>query len=312
MAQHHSKLVVEVNHDKKTLNVYQELTYYNQSNDTLSTIVLNDWNNAYSDKNTPLGFRFSDEFVRSFHLATEKERGNTNSIKIIDDSKSELNWLRPNGFPDLVQFQLKNKLLPGQKATFTLSYFVQIPDDTFTSYGANADGSMSLKNWFLTPARYENKSFVMYNNLNIDDIPNALVNVDLQISDGNKYNIICDLPLVTKTDTTATFSGTNLLTVNVTIDKRNTFLSFKNADVEVTTNLEDKRVSDIGKALIIDKVVNYVSRNLGQYPKSKITVTQADYLQNPFYGLNQLPPFIRPFPDDYIYELKFLKTYLNN
>ena len=312
MAQHHSKLVVEVNHDKKTLDVYQELTYYNQSNDTLSTIVLNDWNNAYSDKNTPLGYRFSDEFVRSFHLATEKERGNTNSIKIIDDSKSELNWLRPNGFPDLVQFRLKNKLLPGQKATFTLSYFVQIPDDTFTSYGANADGSMSLKNWFLTPARYENKSFVMYNNLNIDDIPNALTNVDLQISDGNKYNIICDLPLVTKTDTTSTFSGTNLLTVNVTIDKRNTFLSFKNADVEVTTNLEDKRVSDIGKALIIDKVVNYVSQNLGQYPKSKITVTQADYLQNPFYGLNQLPPFIRPFPDDYIYELKFLKTYLNN
>ena len=101
MAQHHSKLVVEVNHDKKTLNVYQELTYYNQSNDTLSTIVLNDWNNAYSDKNTPLGFRFSDEFVRSFHLATEKERGNTNSIKIIDDSKSELNWLKSHLYPIL-------------------------------------------------------------------------------------------------------------------------------------------------------------------------------------------------------------------
>ena len=312
MAQHHSKLVVEVNHDKKTLQVYQELTYFNQSNDTLSTIVLNDWNNAYSDKNTPLGFRFSDEFVRSFHLATEKQRGNTNTINIIDDSKSELNWSRPDGFPDLVQFQLKNKLLPGQKATFTLSYFVKIPDDTFTNYGTNADGNMSLKNWFLTPSRYENKSFVMYNNLNIDDIPNALTHIDLQIIDSNKNNIICDLPLVTKTDTTFTFSGINLLNVNVTIDKRNTFLSFKNADLEVTTNLEDKRVSDIGKALIIDKVVSYVSQNLGKYPKSKITVTQADYLQNPFYGLNQLPPFIRPFPDEYIYELKFLKTYLNN
>ena len=171
---------------------------------------------------------------------------------------------------------------------------------------------MSLKNWFLTPSRYEDKSFAMYNNLNIDDIPNALTDVDLQITDINKSNIICDLPLITKTNTTATFWGSNLLTVNVTIDKRNTFLSFKNADVEVTTNLEDKRVSDIGKALIIDKVVSYVSQNLGQYPKSKITVTQADYLQNPFYGLNQLPPFIRPFPDDFIYELKFLKTYLNN
>ena len=78
------------------------------------------------------------------------------------------------------------------------------------------------------------------------------------------------------------------------------------------SNIEDKRVNEINKALIIDKVVNYVADNLGKYPKSKIVVSELDYEQNPFYGLNQLPAFIRPFPDDFIYELKFLKTYLNN
>ena len=312
VAQHHSKLIVEVNHDKKTLNVYQELTFNNQSNDTLTSIVLNDWNNAYSDKNTPLGYRFSDEFVRSFHLASEKERGNTNTITIIDDTKSLLNWSRPDGFPDLLQFQLKNKLLPGQKATFVLSYFVKIPDEKFTNYGFNSEGNMTLKNWFLTPSRYENKNFVKYNNLNIDDAPNALSDIDLQVTDNDNDVIVCDLPLINKTEKTYTYSGTNQLTVNLNIDKKNTFLSFKNADVDVTTNLDDKRVNEIEKALIVDKIVNYVSLNIGKYPKSKITVTQADYLQNPFYGLNQLPAFIRPFPDDFIYELKFLKTYLNN
>ena len=311
-AQHHSKLIVEVNNDKKTLNIYQELTFNNQSNDTLTSIVLNDWNNAYSDKNTPLGYRFSDEFVRSFHLASEKERGNTNTITIIDDTKSLLSWSRPDGFPDLVQFQLKSKLLPGQKATFVLSYFVKIPDDKFTNYGFNSEGGMTLKNWFLTPSRYENKNFVKYNNLNIDDVPNALSDIDLQVTDNDNDVIVCDLPLINKTEKTYTYSGTNQLTVNLNIDKKNTFLSFKNADLDVTTNLDDKRVNEIEKALIVDKIVNYVTLNLGKYPKSKITVTQADYLQNPFYGLNQLPAFIRPFPDDYIYELKFLKTYLNN
>jgi hypothetical protein len=53
----------------KTLNIQQELTYFNQSNDTLSSLILNDWNNAYSDVNTPLARRFSDEFYRGFHLA---------------------------------------------------------------------------------------------------------------------------------------------------------------------------------------------------------------------------------------------------
>jgi hypothetical protein len=55
---------VEVNAANKTLNIQQELTYFNQSNDTLSSLILNDWNNAYSDVNTPLARRFSDEFYR--------------------------------------------------------------------------------------------------------------------------------------------------------------------------------------------------------------------------------------------------------
>ena len=311
-SQHHSKLVVEVNFEKKVLNVYQELTYFNQSNDTLSSLVLNDWNNAYSDKTTPLGARFSDEFVRSFHLATEKERGNTNTITIIDDSKSLLNWNRPDGFPDLVEFQLKNKLLPGQKATFTLSYFVKIPDEKFTKYGYNTHGEIALKDWFLTPSIYKNNQFLKYNNLNIDDAPNALTDIDLQITAADNYQVICDLPLLNKDQNTYTFSGKNQLVVNLYIDTKKSFISFKNNDLDVTSNLEDKRVNDIQKAIIVDKIVNYVSANLGNYPKSKIIVSQIDYEQNPFYGLNQLPSFISPFPDDFIFELKFLKTYLNN
>ena len=140
IAQHQSKLVVEVNHDKKTLTVYQELTYFNQSNDTLNSIILNDWNNAYSGKNSPLGARFSDEYVRSFHLASDNERGSTNEINITDASKSSINWSRPDGFPDLVEFQLKNKLAPGQKATFILTYIVKVPSDKFTNYGYNSNG----------------------------------------------------------------------------------------------------------------------------------------------------------------------------
>jgi hypothetical protein len=65
-------MFVEVNAANKTLNIQQELTYFNQSNDTLSSLILNDWNNAYSDVNTPLARRFSDEFYRGFHLAKKK------------------------------------------------------------------------------------------------------------------------------------------------------------------------------------------------------------------------------------------------
>ena len=107
MAQHHSKLVVEVNVEEKVLTIIQELTYYNQSNDTLTNIVLNDWTNAYSDKKTPLAMRFSDEFERSFHLAPEKDRGRTQNITIIDQNKAFLTWERDNNYPDVIQVRLR-------------------------------------------------------------------------------------------------------------------------------------------------------------------------------------------------------------
>ena len=173
VAQHQSKLIIEVNNDTKILNVFQELTYYNQSNDTLSSIVLNDWNNAYSDKNSPLGKRFSDEFIRNFHLASPKERGNTSNLTVFEENKTFLNWKRLEEKIDVIEIGLKNKLLPNEKIILNLSYFIKIPSDKFTKYGYDSNGNMNLKNWFLVPTRYENGSFIKYPNNNLDDIANA-------------------------------------------------------------------------------------------------------------------------------------------
>ena len=96
------------------------------------------------------------------------------------------------------------------------------------------------------------------------------------------------------------------------LEKNITFSSFINNDLTVYSNLKDNRLDIIQKSLAIDKVVNYVTENIGRYPHENITVSQVDYERNPFYGLNQLPSFISPFEDSFLFELKFLKTYLNN
>ena len=105
-------MIVEIDNEKKELKVNQELTYLNQTNDTLTNIVLNDWMNGYTSKNTPLAARFSDEFERNFHLAKEKERGRTSDI-IVND----FTWERDKNHPDVIQIRLNNKLLPNQKIT---------------------------------------------------------------------------------------------------------------------------------------------------------------------------------------------------
>ena len=311
MAQHHSKMIVEIDNEKKELKVNQELTYLNQTNDTLTNIVLNDWMNGYTSKNTPLAARFSDEFERNFHLAKEKERGRTSDI-IVND----FTWERDKNHPDVIQIRLNNKLLPNQKVILNLSYSVKIPSDKFTKYGYDENGKMYLKNCFLVPARYENKAFAKYDNLNLDDCANALSDYDIDVKIPQNFDLFSDLKALQK-ETVNGFNSYHLtgkkrLDFNLFIDAKKDFEIYKNGNLEVVSNLKDNRLNDIQRAIVIDRIVNYVSENLGKFPQEKITIAQADYDRNPFYGLNQLPFFISPFPDEFLYEIKFLKTYLNN
>jgi hypothetical protein len=314
-AQHHSQLSVEVNLEHKTLNIQQEITFFNQSNDSLTAIILNNWNNAYSDKNTPLGRRFSDEFYRGFHLAKEEERGSTKNLTIIAPNKLFLNWKRTKKNPDYIEVELREKLAPKQKITLYLTYTVKVPSDKFTKYGYTDAGGMNLKDWFITPARYENNAFLTYSNNNLDDAANAVSDFDIDIKIPRNTALTTDLnhgpQSQSKSFSTYQLTGKNRTDFSLFIEPKLSFYSYKNSSAEVLTNMKNNKLDDIQKAIVVDRIVNFASDLIGKYPHEKIIVSQADYERNPFYGLNQLPSFISPFSDEFMYEIKFLKTYLN-
>ena len=315
-AQHRSQLNVEVNMKEKTLNVQQEITFINTTGTVLNSIVLNDWMHAYSSKTTALAERFSDEFYRDFHLAAESERGSTNNLTIIDDSKLFLNWNRPEAISDYVEVALRHNLEPNQKITLYLTYSVKIPSAKFTKYGYTETGGMNLKNWFLTPARFEDGAFVTYNNNNLDDAANALSDFEIDLKIPKNSEATTDLNSIKLEDNSLfenyLLSGKNRNDFSLFIEPKSSFSSYKNKAVNVLVNIKETKIEKIQEALVVDKVVNFVDSMIGHYPNEKITVSQADYERNPFYGLNQLPAFMSPFPDEFIFEIKFLKTYLNN
>ena len=315
-AQHHSEMTVEVNMDKKTLNIQQEITFFNQSKDTLSSIILNDWMHGYSSKTTALADRFSDEFYRGFHLSKEEERGKTSNLTILDSEKLFLFFERPEEKSDFITVQLRHPLAPNQKTTLHLTYIVKIPSSQFTQYGYNANGDMNLKNWYLTPARYENHTFVRYNNNNLDDIANAVSSFNIELKVPKALEITSDLNSTKKlpNDDFSAYhlSGENRTDFSLFIEHQISFYHFKNRDLSLSINLKDFKTNEFQKAIIVERVVGFVEGLIGKYPHEKITISQADYERNPFYGLNQLPSFISPFEDEFVYEIKFLKTYLNN
>lgn len=314
--QHSSQMNVKVDIEKKLLYVKHTLTFNNTSNDTISQLILNDWNNAFSSKNSALANRFSDEFSRAFHLANEEDRGYTAIKSIVDTHSKNIHWERPNNKVDLVKIQLNAPILPCSKQSITLQYIVKIPNAKFTKYGFDSDGNISLKYCFLNPSRYENKQFVQQSNENLDDIPNAFSDFEIEVEIAANYFISSNLT-ETKSEIIDSkkhylLKDSNKNEVTLYLQPKNSFVSYKNEIIEVSCGLNDHKVGDIEKAVIIDKITRFTAQKLGNPLNSKILVSQEDYQRQPFYGLNQLPSFLSPFPDEFMFELKFLKTYLNN
>lgn len=314
-AQHRSHIWAEVDTETHILNIKQEIEFFNTSIDSLSEIVLNDWNNAYADVKTPLAHRFSDEFYRGFHLAKEEERGKTSNISILNKDHLALSWKRTEKDPDIIVVKLLEKLAPNQKINLQLTYIVKIPSSKFTKFGYDTFGNMNLKSWFLTPARYENHAFIKHNNENLDDIANAISDFDVELKIAKNFAITTDLDVLEHLQNNDyaiyKLSGKKRVDFSLFIESKSSFKSFKSGNPEIITNLEDDKITTIAQANAIDCVVRFVKNLIGDYPFKKIVISQTDYERNPFYGLNQLPSLIRPFSDEFTYEIKFLKTYLN-
>ncbi len=310
-AQHKMQIDAKLNSETHTFQVRQKILYKNQSQDTLNNIILNDWNNAYSSKKTPLAGRFSDEFQKTFHIAKVKDRGFT-TIEKIENTSQSLTWNRVDNQVDIISVILEKPLFPGDEVEMILDYSVQLPNARFTKYGYDDDGDYALRNAFLWPALRENNQFVLNSNLNLDDAANALVDLEFTVQTDVKKSVTTDLDIEnTAKGFSKKFIGNNRYDFSLYLESKSDFLSFKNKDIEVLNNIKSKNVDDIRKAIIVDRIVEFAKEKIGDYPYSVMTISQVDYERNPFYGFNQLPSFLKPFPEDFDYEIKVLKTYLN-
>ena len=140
--------------DHKEICISQYIEYFNTSKDTLQEIYLTDWNNSFSNKNTPLAERFAEEYNASFHFAKNEERGFTSVTSIQNTNKTELKYSRLKDQPDIIKVHLSNALLPNQSYKISLDYNVFVPSDKFTRYGVSGLNEYRLKYWYITPAIY--------------------------------------------------------------------------------------------------------------------------------------------------------------
>ena len=300
--------------EKNQIRISQDITYFNTSEDTLDVIYLNDWNHSYATKKTPLAKRFAEEYSTAFHFAKNEDRGYS-VITSIEQNLKELEFDRLLEHIDVIKVWLDKPLKPNESYTLHLNYIVQIPSDKFTRYGVSNEGDFNLRYWYITPAVY-NGEWQYFSNKNLDDLFVPVSDITLELQVPNNYHVTSELNQIEiskkETFSTIKLEGKNRVNTKIFLNKTATYSQVKTDYFTMVSNLDEEDLNLIDNLVIIDHVSDFLSKNLGSYPLEKLLITDIDYKKNPIYGLNLLPSFIRPFPDKFQYEMKILKTALNN
>ena len=313
-AQHKNSLTVRLNGENKVLNIQQEFTYRNTSDHPLDVLYFNDWAHAYSDKNTGLAKRFAEEFKKSLHLAKDDERGRTNIISAVDDEYRGLQWNRTPE-KDIVKISLNKTLLPGKTVQLFITYTVKLPSNKFTPYGYSNKNEYYLKDWYLTPAIYDG-TWHLYSNKNLEDLYTDMTNTTLNFKYPKGLFLVSNYRVLSNTKLPnvqeVQLEGIKQKNCEIIIQPYQNFTTHVTPDMTVITNIEASKYDLISQDISINRVTKFISEHLGNFPHQQLLVSELDYNKNPLYGINQLPSFIRPYEEQFQFEMKFLKTALIN
>ena len=310
--QHQNKMTATLDEETNVVQIQQEFTYVNDSGESLQHLFFNDWANAYSDKTTALARRFADEFRKSLHLARPEDRGVTDIITAWDEEYRSVSWERlPSR--DIVRFDLNKGLSPGDSTRLILTYTVKLPPNKYTPYGYDALGGYYLKDWYLTPAVFD-KQWNLYSNKNLEDLYTGITNTTINFIFPDSLYLgtnFVDLSLSSFPGKQfATLRGNQRKSCDVILNSFRPFKKHATPFMFIVTDIQSRKYDDVRQDISIERIMRFIHENLGNFPYEQLLVSEIDFNKNPLYGLNQLPSFIRPYSEQFQFEMKFLKTAL--
>jgi hypothetical protein len=334
----------EFNVLEKSINIQQSLKFNNNTGINLNEIFINDWANSYSNANSPLGKRLSEEYSLSFQRSTKNQRGRTIINEIYNDENKVLSYQRLPLNIDIIKINLDKTLKPGESIYLYFNYQTIIPESDFTKYGISKENDVNIRDWFLTVSKFVNGTWLTESNLDLNDLSIDPSEFKFIISYPLDYVLVSNLPVLSKykTNISNIFESKKEVRMNTSIlmQKNSLFKEYKIGDNIVITDLDnyiikqdslinnvigyvDLKLGDklmlnklkgtnINLDSIINKTFSYVESKLGDYPFKKIILSKHNQSRKPIYGLNNIPNIINPFDESFLFEFNFLKLILTS
>lgn len=290
-----------------TLQIQQEIIFYNSSKDTLFNVYLHNWANSFENNKTPLSKRLIEDFDKSLHFAKEKDLG-FSKIYNLTVNADRVVYENIENQSDILKIHLNAPLNPTDTIKIMATYSVKIPNAKFTGYGlTNTD--YHLRFWYLSPAVY-NGTWQLMSNLNLDDLYEYSSSFKIELEIPHPYHLESNLyQYITDNQHGKTYFlvGKNKTDIILNIQKQKTFASFQTKNIQVYTDLLDNKLDDHLSSDILNRELLFLEEHLGKYPHKQIFIDQITQQKNPIYGLNQLPNILRPFSDVFKWDITLFK-----
>ena len=305
---------VALNIEEELLTVSQTIEYTNTSDKSLDTLYLYDWANSYQGEPAPLAKHLANEFNRSFYISANSKLGYTQIDTLYAEGISS--WSRLEDQLDIIKINLVNRLDSGEQIKINLNYVVKIPDDKFTGVGINSDKGVLLRDLFITVAPDYNDEWLLNSNLGFRDYSSLPSDYSFQWSYPAAYDLLSNLNEIntdiSSDDTlkSSHFKDEGISSAEFIFDLKNSFQTIKiSPDFIIVTDLLPGKNDEVDIESSVRRIDTFAKRILDTLSNKKLLVLRKDYVKNPIFGVGQLA-FLNPFPDEFIYETKFMKAYL--
>jgi hypothetical protein len=305
------KIDVELNPEDQTLLIRQKVEFINNSKFGIDKLFFEDWSNSYSNTDTKLAKRISDEYSRSFSFSKKRQRGYTTINELYSENLEEWKRLEDS---DIIELKLSKPLLPNESIEIIVDYSIKLPDSRFTGFGYD-DDNFYLKNWIIVLSSINKSKWTKQNNLNLDDQSINFSDYHIVFKIKKDYKLFSNLDKLSedliKDQKIISLSGINKKEIKINILKEDVFLKLENKGIITETDIF--KLSSISDTRYnYNRISEFISNYFVDNKPNKFMVSKNDYDLSPFYGLNQLPRFLSPFPDDFLEEIVFLKSFTMN
>jgi hypothetical protein len=253
----------------------EQITYTNNSPDTLREIYFHLWPNAYKNENTVLAKTYYNDMDQRFIKAGKNGYGFVDSLAFSVNGQL-LSWQTLRDTEDVALLQLRQPLLPGDSIVISTPFRVKIPSASISRFGHSGNMYM-ITQWYPKPAVYDRDGWKYMPYIDKGEFYSEFGSFDVTLTLPENYVVGATGELVDGEKETEWLNTKVLETMSITEFQKDSLRFPPSSPVNKTLRYRQDRVHDF--SWFADKRW-HVMKNTMELPNSRERVTLWAFFTN--------------------------------